>query len=115
MTINANYHPVRRCNTDDQGDRTGSSRSFSAARAPLITEGDALKRDNFLENHAVRKKRYLSYLVDLGMIRSQYKDLQKESMRITGTQGNEDKLNFFMGNNFSKFKETELWHVDEYP
>ncbi len=89
-------------------------RRFSG-ESPLITEGDAMKRDKFLENLAVRKKRYLSYLVDLGMIRSQYKDLQKESMRITGTQGNEDKLNFFWGNNFSKIKEIELWHVDEYP
>ncbi|NLD04295.1 MAG: mechanosensitive ion channel, partial [Synergistaceae bacterium] len=81
----------------------------------LVTEGDALKRDKFLENLAVRKKRYLSYLIDLGMIRSQYDDLQKESMRITGTHKNEDKLNLFWGSSLSRIRETELWHVGEYP
>ena len=89
-------------------------RRFSG-ESPLITEGDAANRDKFLDNLAVRKKRYLSYLVDLGMIRSQYMDLRKESLRITGTQGNEDKMNFFWGSNFSRIKETELWHVGEYP
>lgn len=90
------------------------NRRFSSD-SPLITEGDALNRDKFLENLAARKKRYLSYLVDLGMIRSQYYDLQKESVRITGTQGNEDKLNFLWGSSLSRIKETELWHVGEYP
>lgn len=90
------------------------NRRFSSD-SPLITEGDALNRDKFLENLAARKKRYLSYLIDLGMIRSQYYDLQKESLRITGTQGNEDKLNFLWGSSLSKIKETELWHVGEYP
>ena len=89
-------------------------RRFSG-ESPLITEGDAANRDKFLDNLAVRKKRYLSYLVDLGMIRSQYMDLRKESLRITGTQGNDDKMNFFWGSNFSRIKETELWHVGEYP
>ena len=90
------------------------NRRFSTD-SPLTTEGDSLNRDKFLENLAARKKRYLSYLVDLGMIRSQYYDLQKESLRITGTQGNEDKLNFLWGSSLSRIKETELWHVGEYP
>lgn len=90
------------------------NRRFSTD-SPLTTEGDILNRDKFLENLAARKKRYLSYLVELGMIRSQYYDLQKESLRITGTQGNEDKLNFLWGSSLSRIKETELWHVGEYP
>ncbi|MDD4159633.1 MAG: mechanosensitive ion channel [Synergistaceae bacterium] len=90
------------------------SRRFSN-KNPIMTESDLQIRDRFLDNLSARKKRYLSYLVDLGMIRSQYKDLQKESMRITGTLSNEDKLNFLWISSLSRIKETELWHVGEYP
>lgn len=82
---------------------------------PLITDGDAQNRDQFLENLHVRKTRYLSYLVDLGMIKSQYQDLQKESMRIAGQYHNEDKLNFLWGVSLAKIKDTELWYVGESP
>lgn len=81
----------------------------------LITDRDTLNRDQFLENLAVRKKRYLTYLVDLGLIRSHYEDLNKESMRIAGQYHNEDKLNFLWGTSLAAIKNTELWHVGEYP
>ncbi len=35
-------------------------------------------------------------------------DLRKESLRITGNTGIDDKMNFFWGSNFSRIKETEL-------
>lgn len=49
------------------------------------------------------------------MIRSKYEDLNKESMRIAGQYRNEDKLNFLWGSSLAKVKNTELWHVGEYP
>ena len=83
--------------------------------SPLMTESDWAKKDEFLENLALSKRRYLSYLVDLGMIRSQYMDLQKESARISGIHDTEEKLGFLWGSSIARIKETELWHVDEYP
>ncbi len=83
--------------------------------SPLMTEGDTEKRDEFLENLSARKRRYLTYLVDLGMIRSQYMDLQKESIRISGGNDAEDQLGFLWVSSIARIKDTELWHVDEYP
>ena len=90
------------------------SRRFSSG-SPLMTEQDDQIRDRFLENLSARKKRYLSYLVELGTIRSQYTDLRKETLRITGAHNSEEKLGFLWGSGISRFRETELWHVGEYP
>ncbi len=90
------------------------NRRFSSD-SPLMTHSDEKIRKIFLDNLSARKKRYLSYLAEMGMIRSQYKDLQKETVRITGSHGSENKNDLIWGAVLLGVKEKELWHVGEYP
>jgi len=80
-----------------------------------MTPEDFTEREAYKADLDKAKKRYLSYIIDLGEIRDHYIDLQQECSRILKNQDTEEKIHIFWYENFSGLSDFELWHIGDYP
>lgn len=89
-------------------------RRYDTERTEMRPE-EIARRDEFISKLELRKNRYLACIASLGIIESQYKDLQNEIKLILKEHDAETKIHNIWYENVTGVMDRELWHVGEYP
>lgn len=88
-------------------------RRFSYNESRLSDEDLRMKAE-FLSNIKERKKRYLSYIVTLGEIKSQFEMLSAETQRIMGDAATNEKIGSLWREKARDVLDAEVWSADDY-
>ncbi|MDO5115046.1 MAG: mechanosensitive ion channel [Synergistaceae bacterium] len=81
----------------------------------LRTEEERRMLADFLTNIEARKNRYLSYLIMLGEMSSQFEILLAETERVIGEANTDDKIESLWRDNVGGIMNMEIWSIDDYP